>query len=524
MHSFSRRNFIKAGLGGTAISAISSSNAMAWLQPSSYKALVVVFLAGGNDAFNMVIPHGSDPDTGYPAYRNSRADFSVAEHDLGTFTAGSNPYAQGTNSDQEAYLKGSYRFDHLDIGINAMMPELAQLLSDEKAAIVANVGTLVEPVTKQTLLSARLPPFLYAHNHQQRALQTGWADNLNASGWAGRMAELWSSSSQPGFNGGSPLGLNVSLAGETRLMASASKRPVVLAPGELALFDDNYAGFNTGIFKTLNSPGHSDPIQRQLRNANREAAIISELLTENRSRLNDFSSLNDPYGNPLFSVPGPAQLQMQGELRGTLLSAAHSAAQLIDLGRNTLGLDRQVIYIELGGFDTHADQLNQHPALLRELSLAMWSFQAAMDALNMGENVTLCTLSDFGRSLGNNGDGTDHGWAGHNLVMGGAVNGGTMIGSMPDLSLGGDSDTGLKGRMIPGIAIDQYLATLCHWLGVSDQENAELFPNLDNFRRQGLPFTASAYLHDLFQPTLALPDRELGLPRLKQFLKGILGG
>jgi uncharacterized protein (DUF1501 family) len=521
---YKRREILTALLGAGAASSFAGFNtlttgiahAAAKTPDQSYKAMVVVFMSGGNDAYNMIVPTGSDASTGYGAYKQSRADFAVGPQNLGEPVLGHNAYAHGANTDPESYLQGVYNFDDLGIGVNAMMPEFAQLMLDKKAAVVANVGTLVEPVTKSTLLTARLPPFLYAHNHQQRALETGWADNLSAPGWAGRIAEQWHTGADNGVNYGSPLGLNISFGGQTRMMTSPNDRPVVLDPYDNTLFDGAYAGFDTGIFKALNTSGAADPIQRLIRDSNRRAAVISELLADNQNNMGDFSDYRDPYGNSLFATPTPAQLQMSTELSGKLLSSVESAAHMLALGKNTLGLNRQIIYLSLGGFDTHADQLNLHPRLLRELSLAIWSFQTAMDAMNMSEDVTLFTLSDFGRSLGNNGNGTDHGWAGHNLVVGGSVNGGAMIGKMPDLHLGGDSDTGLKGRMIPTIAIDQYLATLCHWFGLSDEETAAIFPNLNNFRTQGSPKIASAYLSELFKS----PKRDKGI--LRRALKALL--
>ena len=524
MSLLKRREILTALLGAGAASSFSGLNmllpniahAAAKAPDQSYKAMVVLFMSGGNDAFNMIVPTGPDSDTGYGAYKQSRADFAIGQRSLGEPMLGHNAYVHGVSNDGEAYLQGTYGFDELGIGVNALMPEFAQLMLDKKAAVVANVGTMLEPVTKSSLLTARLPPFLYAHNHQQRALETGWADNLSAAGWAGRIAELWRSSADDGVSYDSPLGLNISFGGQTRMMTSPNDRPVVLDPYDNALFDSHYAGFDTGVFKALNSSGATDPIQRLIRDTNRRAAVISALLAKNQNNMGDFSDYQDPYGNPLFATPTLGQLQMNTELHGGLLSSAESAAHMLALGKYTLGLNRQIIYISLGGFDTHANQLNQHPTLLRELSLAIWSFQKAMDAMNMSEDVTLFTLSDFGRSLGNNGNGTDHGWAGHNLVVGGGVNGGTVVGEMPDLHLGGDSDTGSKGRMIPGIAIDQYLATLCHWFGLSDEENAAIFPNPNNFRAEGSPKVSSAYLVELFKSQ----KRDKGI--LRRTLKALL--
>lgn len=506
MMNMKRRQFLNAMTSAGAIASLGGATSLfpslasaASPQFDDYKALVVFFLHGGNDAYNMIVPLGSDEYSGYDSYRNSRGEMAISSNPLDFNT--SNPYASAIGGDAAAYRKGVYTFADT-IGINGVMPELAQLFSDGKASAVANIGTLIEPVTKDTLGTAKLPPFLYAHNHQQRAMETGWADNLSAGGWAGRLADMWSVH-EGGVNGGSPLGMNVSYGGATRLMTANFNSPVVLKPGGSTLFSTR-GGFSTDMFAAMNGESSLDhPLRRVLKQASRRAVTLSDTLADlNVSR---FDGLKDPYDNPLFSRPTAEQLQLSRAVGGGALRSAGSAAQMVELG-NRLGLGRQIIFIDMGGFDNHTDLLARHPLLLRELSLAMWSFQQAMDELGLADQVTLCTMSDFGRSLGNNGDGTDHAWAGHNLVMGGAVNGGKMFGEMPDLRLGESNDTGRKGRMIPAIAIDQYLATLCSWFGVSDEELIELFPNLENFMASGSDSIRSAFIPDLMAAAAPAPE------------------
>lgn len=504
MSNFDRRAFLRSSVSTLAYAGLASG---ATFTPSlahaaepgfsDYKALVVLFLHGGNDSFNMLVPTGAESVTGYQSYKNSRAEFAVRNNNLGDFTAGSNPYAQGVSSDAEAYLKGSYHIDGTGLGVNSMMPELAQLLADKKAAMVSNVGTMVEPLTKQSMNSAQLPPFLFAHNHQQRALETGWADNLAAAGWAGRMADQWGVHSG-GVNGGSPLGLNVAVGGHSRLVTGRYNSPVVLRRNSLSLFDERNQGFDSEVFKQINDVQASrNPLSRVLRAANSKAVNVSDLLAA-QGELDQFSGLLDPYGNPLFSRPSDMQLEMSRGIGGSLLASAQTAAKIIAMGRNNMGLKRQIVFINMGGFDTHANLLDAHPRLLRELSLAIWNFQQAMAALNIEKEVSLMTLSDFGRSLGNNGSGSDHGWAGNQLLVGGALQGGNRLGDLPDYNLGGDSDVGAKGRMIPNLAADQYLASVCDWFGVDDEGMGSLFPNLANFKTAAGAPLSSAYLADMF--------------------------
>ncbi|WP_373081690.1 DUF1501 domain-containing protein [Zhongshania sp.] len=503
MNELKRRQFLKllsaagatTSLGGATslFPTLARANEL-----GDYKALVVLFLHGGNDSFNMLVPLGSEAGTGYQSYAESRGIMAINNSDLNPFASslgafqqrrlddGSNPYA--STDDASAYKKGVYKFN--DVGINGMMPELAQLIIDRKASVVANIGTLVEPVTKETLQTAKLPPFLYAHNHQQRAIETGWADNLSAGGWAGRLADMWGVH-QGAINGGSPLGMNVSYAGATRLMTADYNSPVVLSPGSTQLFPNN-AGFDKAIFNSLNSPSSNDQaLHRVFKAASSGAVALSDTLAQIDTAA--FDTLQDPYGNPLFTNPSAGDLGLSKQLPGRALNALKSAAHMVKLG-SELGLGRQIVFVGMGGFDTHSALLNTHPLLLREISLATWSFQAAMDSLDLAEKVTLFSASDFGRSLGNNGDGTDHAWAGHNILVGGAVNGGAMIGAMPDMTLGGASDTGKKGRMIPTLAVDQYLATLCSWFGVEDNDMTGLFPNLENFKSSESDPISSAYL------------------------------
>lgn len=498
MNDLKRRQFLNmlagAGAAATMGGATSLFPQLARADEfGDYKAMVVLFLLGGNDSFNMMVPLGSG-DNGYDAYALSRGAMAINNLSLspplgGRTDDGSNPYLAA--NDATAYTKGVYDFGR--VGLNGMMPELAQLISDRKASVVANMGSLVEPVSKDTLKTARLPPFLYAHNHQQRAMETGWADQLDAGGWAGRLADMWGVHNNA-INNGSPLGMNISYAGARRMMTASFNSPVVLQPGSTTLFpSENGTGFSRALFDQMNS-GASNPLNRVLKTANRRASSLADTL--GMIEPGAFDGIADPYGNPLFARPTAEQLSLSRTFGGRALGGAKAAAEMIKLG-NELNLGRQIIFIGMGGFDNHSGLLNQHPLLLREISLAMWSFQQAMASLGLSEQVTMFTLSDFGRTLGNNGDGSDHAWAGHQLIVGGDVNGGAMFGEMPDMRLGGNSDTGSKGRMIPTIAVDQYLATLCHWFGVTNEEMPTLFPNLENFKSSPDGPISSAYLSGL---------------------------
>lgn len=522
MNEVDRRQFLKGLLGTGAMSALGGVSALysgvarASAPVSGYKAIVVLYLFGGNDSYNMLVPMGQGASS-YDIYRASRGSVAVSDNALTPDVIGGNPYAVSMGSDADKYLSGLYPFADQGFGINAMMPEFAQLISNEYAAVVANVGSLVEPVTKDNFRDKRLPPFLFAHNHQTRAMETGWADNLNAMGWAGRIADLWGAHTESGVNRGSPLGLGVSFSGNSRLLTGRENSPAVLSPNNSQLFDVTNSGFDTGVFRQLNQELAEDhPLRRVLKKANRKAADLSDILANEFAQTeDDFDGQTDPYGNSLFSNPSREQLNLSRSLSGRTISSMHAAARMISLGRDTLGLNRQVIYVGMGGFDNHSDLTGKHPLLLREISLALWDFQVAMEHLGIADEVMVTTLSDFGRTLGNNGDGTDHAWAGNNLIMGGGIRGGRLLGQLPDMNLGGASDissgANAKGRLIPTTAVDQVLASAASWFGVPDSDMPAIFPNINNFETTPGDIR-SAYLPLMESDEAPDPDDPFPLP------------
>lgn len=215
------------------------------------------------------------------------------------------------------------------------------------------------------------------------------------------------------------------------------------------------------------------------------------------------------YGEGLFTTPTTNDLGFGTSLGGKLISQLESVAKMIELGAqdrfSTEGYHRQIFMVGLGGFDTYATQGSKHPLLLRELSLALWKFQKAMEELGHANKVTTFTMSDFGRTVSRNSTGTDHAWGGHHIVMGGdgagisgSLNGGQVLGHLPDLSLGGDDDYSGKGRTIPRIAQDQLNAILCRWLGVDNALMPTIFPNLTKFTSSSGSGLDSTYLNSLY--------------------------
>ncbi len=551
-NAINRRNFLKLVLGtgivGTTAQFASIQKALA-ADPgfSDYKALVCVFMKGGNDSFNMFIPSGNTPNKGYTDYESIRGNLAVGNtnFDLSGITStntnlnngilgtgSNNPYISSSAdlSAESAYTSGMFNLSSkgIDLGVNGVMPELAQLITDNKASIIANAGTLVKPVNRTQILanSAELPLFLFAHNHQQRILQTGQADNLSDIGWAGKIADAWT-----GINNNSPLGLNISYSSNDRMLIGNQTTPLVLRPGtpprysEMILGNGNSHEDRRALFKALMGIENSSPsgnVEFDTNNTFTTSGDFKRLYASSMNKsLTTFDTLYNTwnsneltytstgsYGEPLFSNVPKADLGFDTDIKGSLISQLDAVAKMIHLGASGAfegsAFNRQLFFVSLGSFDTHSAQASTHPLLLRELSLALWKFQKAMEELGHSNKVTTFTMSDFGRSMTNNGDGTDHAWGAHHIVMGGDgqntsgnFKGGQMIGSLPDITLEGADDHDKKGRIIPGIAQDQLNATLCHWFGVSERNISSIFSNLSNFESQS-GVVSSAYLNDLF--------------------------
>ena len=497
-----RRNFLKSSLTGLSMIGLPQVGTKAAAPSfSDYKALVYINLAGGNDAWNSFIPASGSGNSQWTVYNNGRGDLSVANTDMtlpsiGTLSQGTgNPY-YSSGGDSVSYLSGAYPLTGIsEVRVNAMMPELARLLEDGKISLIGDIGTLVEPLnngkTDYQNASKKKPAFLFAHNHQTRVIQTGKADDLNATGWTGRLADLWS-----GINSGSVMGLNVSFNGQVRLMTGVQSKPVLFSTGNTISYsglDNDGNSLKTSrrtLFKSLygSNPGN-DPFSSVYNRMLKNSLELDDLLAIywNSTHKTSFSSKGS-YGESLFSIPSKTYTGMEDELEGDLIQQLEAVAQLIYLGSSKMSFNRQVFFVHFGSFDTHGNQAEEHPVLLRELSVALWKFQKGLEEMELDDKVATFTHSDFGRTIGNNGDGTDHAWSTINLVMskssGTSFNGGKFYGSLPNLTMGGADDIkdGGKGRFVPKLSVDQMNATLCSWFGVPDANMITLFPNLHNFK------------------------------------------
>jgi uncharacterized protein (DUF1501 family) len=455
--SISRRQFVKLGSSSIAASAGAlhmsggiQSVLAAPVDTSGYKALVCVFLYGGNNSFNWFVPR---TDAAYNTYARSRGNLALANNTLLPL--------DGTASDGNQY------------GIHPSCPELQALFNapNGHAAIIGNIGTLVRPTTAAEARSGTvpLPPQLFSHIDQQTLWMTSTADSPEHYGWAGRVADLYA---QQGIN--SQLSLNINVGGSNYWQEGQTSIPYVLGTNGAPILNAANSGFRGGA--------RSQAVQALLTQASNDNNLfIKEYATIQSNAAAKVTVVNTAFNaagdltTPFPTYPGDNSLGAQ----------LHQVARCIK-ARTQIGDARQIFFVAMGGFDTHNGELATQANLLRILSQNLNSFWNAMGELGVQNNVTLFTASDFGRSLGSNGDGSDHAWGGHSLVLGGAVNPG-FYGSMPDLNIGGPNDMG-NGRIVPTTSTDQHAATLSRWFGVADSDLDSVFPNLRNFATRNLGF------------------------------------
>lgn len=436
-------SILLASLGGLG-SAVRSLESRA-ADTSDYKALVCLFLFGGLDNHDTVLPYDR---SSYDAFTGFRGDLLQAQ---GGSRARDNLLPLGTAAESQF---GSRQF--------ALPPELSgikDLYDQGDAAIVGNVGPLLQPTNRINFenASVALPPRLFSHNDQQATWQASAPEGASF-GWGGRFADaLLSGNAAPEFSTISSFGDGLFLTGE-------QARPYNVSPAGAAQVE---------LLETLEREGNGEAasaIRAFLRGANYSGGNVfaRDMRTASRTSL-DANALY----NAALTEAQPIATEFPGSTLGEGLKAV---AQAITL-RSSLQLNRQVFFVGLGGFDTHSGQADTLPGLLSVLDSAVTAFYSEMLRQGLSQNVTLFTASDFGRTLTVNGDGTDHGWAGHHFVIGGGVQGGSVYGDLPPIALGHEQDAG-GGRLIPTTSVEQFAAPMGRWLGLTDQELQSALPNL----------------------------------------------
>jgi len=492
-----RRDFLKfvglSGLlSGTGVSFLNASEEKSF---GDYKAIVFVYLGGGNDGINTFLPVGSDPNRGFDNYYQIRNNIRVEKNELTLpisdnelDLSGGNPYSSDDGL-SGGYTKGFYKVDGWDLGFNALMPEVAHLATKGKVALFANMGNIIEPATKEELKnqSKPKPPFLFAHNHQTKLSLNGESALLDYTGWAGRVADLW------GDINSSIYGLNIAISSVTHLFEgnnSSSLTIGVNGPSTYRHFERINRDDTVDMFKNFidNPKGNIFSnlyAKKRLHSIDMQSEIYGDWRNFDESI---WDSKNNAYGGKLFSSPSNNELEQKNPVFADheMLKRFKAIARLAKIGKDK-GLKRQIFFAYDGGYDTHNNQTSQHSRKLRGLSLALGDFYKALEAMEMENDVLVISSSDFGRSTGNNGDGSDHAWGSNYFALGGAIKGG-VYGTLPDLTLGGGDDITRKGRLIPTTSMTQYYATACKWFGLSDSELDLVFPELKNFDTKNLGF------------------------------------
>ena len=407
---------------------------------SDYKALVCVFLYGGNDYGNTLIPYDQ---SNYNAYNDLRPTMAYARTALAsTILTPSTALANGRQY--------------------ALAPELGPLLplfDAGQMAVLLNVGTLIQPTTKAQYLAKAvpLPPKLFSHNDQQSVWQSSAPEGA-ASGWGGRMGDLF----QAGNGNATFTCINISgnavyLSGNTAVQYQMSTSGSVPLK---ALTTPLFGSANcSAALQSVITQSRSHLMESELTRVTKRSIDANAMLT---SSLVPSSSITTPF--PTSNNLGD-QLKMVARLIATA---------------NALGTKRQVFFVSIGGFDTHDGLTTVHPGLLTTVANALSAFQAVTQELGVANQVTTFTASDFGRTLSGNNDGSDHGWGSMHFIMGGAVNGRRFFGSPPVVADNGPDDVG-QGRLLPTTSVDQYAATLGKWLGVSSADLLTVLPNLQNY-------------------------------------------
>lgn len=435
-----------AGFGGLS-GALSSLEASA-ASTSGYRALVCVFLFGGLDNHDTVLPYDQ---TSYDQFASVRTSLLQAQGNARARTS----LLPLTTTDPTQF--GSRRF--------ALPPELSgikSLYDLGNAAIIGNVGPLLQATNRTTFEqeSVALPPRLFSHNDQQATWQASAPEGA-LFGWGGRFADAVL------VGNGAPEFSTISSVGDGLFLTGQAAQPYNVEPGGAASFD---------VLERLGDFGGSGvsmPMRSLLRGESYAGAQL--LARDMRAATRQALDANERYNAALASAQ-PVSTSFPLSPIGQQLRAVAEAISI----RGSLQAQRQVFFVGMGGFDTHSGQAGALPALLSALDGAVTAFFAELEQHGLAQDVTLFTASDFGRTLAVNGDGTDHGWGGHQFVVGGSVQGGAIYGDLPPAVIGHEQDSG-GGRLIPTLAVEQMAAPLGRWFGLDDTELNGALPNLASF-------------------------------------------
>ncbi len=455
-HHHNRRDFLSSlGLGCASVGATTllsgitnmgllhaaASANRSWVNTpvnGNYKALVCILLAGGNDSFNTLIPTDS---SSYNEYAAVRTNVAIPKADILPL----NPLNSNGRS----------------LGLHPSLSKTKALFDQEKLSLIANIGAIVEPTSLNDFnIGNNLPVGLFSHSDQQNHWQTSVPQDRNAVGWGGRLADILSQN-----NMNQDISMNISLDGLNQFQTGNTVQPFAIqdvGTGSVAITGSDSNSF----YQSMKRQTLDNILDVSYQNV-LEQAYSNSIVGSKSNSLSFGSAIAS--GTPISTIFGSDKLSSRLNMVARTIAA-----------RDTLGVTNQTFFVQLGGFDTHDDIINEHALLLSTLDNAMHSFYSAMEELGLENDVTTFTISDFARKLVSNGDGSDHGWGGHAMVMGGAVQGKRIFGQYPDLYLGNPLDTG-AGRIIPTTSCDEYFAELALWFGASSGDLTEILPNITNF-------------------------------------------
>ncbi len=513
-HNASRRLFMRnAGVLSAAGAAaaplalnMAAVGSAAAQSASDYKALVCIFMFGGNDSLNMILPTDSASWANYTAVRNQAPD-SIALLAPGTAPVG------GAAAGSPARLGGVLpiapaRAQGRTFALHPLMGTLQTMFdTDKRLAIVANVGPLIAPTTKAQYGQSSFPKpaSLFSHNDQQNTWQSFKPEGATV-GWGGKLGDLFAAqNSRAVFTSISASGNAVWLSGESvqqyqvgtngaiRMGSDANGR-IYGSTNVAAAMQRIVSGTRGGhVFETDLAAVSQRSIDAEL-TLRTALKAPSDALFGTAPASGAYNANTDPklqYDNPLTGAKAFNGLAQQLQV----------VARMIDASAATgIGAKRQVFFVSIGGFDSHDNENRNNADLMARLAHAMRYFDTALVAMGAQNKVTAFTASDFGRTFTSNGDGTDHGWGAHHFVMGGAVNGGDIYGNFPVLGAKNTNNNNFdsspnqigNGSLLPETSVDQLGATLAKWFGVSDTNALTVFPNLTNFSTRDLGFMKAA--------------------------------
>jgi uncharacterized protein (DUF1501 family) len=460
----SRRAFLQRSSQLAAMGAASSyalglagiGEAAAFSSDGGYKALVCVFLYGGNDHGNTLIPFDAANYARYAAIRGGMGEEGGGVALPRSSLSGTVLMPAG----------GQTLTDDITYALAPSMPRLKARFDEGRLAALLNVGPLEAPMTRAQYdnRSVPRPPKLFSHNDQQSTWQSSQPEG-SPTGWGGRMGDLaQASNTNAMFTAINATGNAVFLSGQQAVPYQVSSSGAVL-------------------FRPLR--------QGRLFRSNAGSDALASIVASSSGNIMaaDYATINNrsiTFGSFVDDALAGASLSTDFGSDNRLATQLRTVAQMI-AARQSLGVTRQVFMVSMGGYDNHDGLIGRHESLLAQLDFALDAFYSATVELGVADRVTTFTASDFGRTLTSNGDGSDHGWGGHYFILGGSVNGGRFYGRAPHVSVDTDDQVG-RGRLLPTTSVDEYSATLAHWLGISSSDLPSIAPNIGRFATSDLGF------------------------------------